>query len=191
MTEIRAIFGLGNPGAQYHNTRHNAGFRFVDALAAEYQAELNLSVRFTSDIGRMNFDGQRIWLVKPKSFMNTSGIVVRSFTHYYKFDSSSLIVVHDDLDLPLGSARIKRSGGHGGHNGLRDILKHIGTRDFLRIRIGIGRPAVGQSTTPFVLGTPNRHDQSLIENSIDDAAAVLPDILSGQIETAMNKLHSP
>ncbi len=190
MSKVQAIFGLGNPGAQYRGTRHNVGFQFVDAVAGEYQADLKFRVRFTADTGQASVAGTRIWLVKPKSYMNRSGSALRAFNSYYDIALPDTVVVHDDLDLPAGTVRLKRDGGHGGHNGLRDIISLAGARDFIRIRIGIGRPPPGQPTTPYVLGVPRKQDQSLIDDAVRDAVDALPDILSGRIEHAMNVLHS-
>ncbi len=190
MSGIRAIFGLGNPGAQYRNTRHNIGFQFIDAVAAEYQADLKFKIRFTSDIASASIAERRVWLIKPKSFMNRSGTPLSRFNAYYGINLADAIVVHDDLDLPAGTVRLKRAGGHGGHNGLRDIITRSGSNEFIRIRIGIGRPGGSKSTTPYVLSIPNKADQSLIDSAIADSLQALPSILSGRIELAMNALHS-
>ena len=188
--QTRAIIGLGNPGRQYENTRHNCGFRFVDRLAAGCQAELKLNPRLQSHLVRTRIGDVVVWLVKPVTFMNRSGAAFQLVTRYYDIEPRNTIVVHDELDLPAGTVRLKRKGGAGGHNGVADIIRHSSSPDFLRIRIGVGRPPVGAATTPYVLSVPSESDQTLVDQAISDTLETLPDILGGNLEIAMHRLHS-
>ena len=190
MTQTRAIIGLGNPGEQYRHTRHNCGFRFIDALAAQCQLQLKLNPRLKANLVRATVSEVPVWLVEPITYMNRSGTAFQLVTNYYDIDPGNTIVVHDDLDLPAGVVRLKSTGGHGGHNGLSDIISRTGNPDFLRIRIGIGRPNPKLGTIPYVLSTASLHDQKLIDDAISDALDSLPVILRGNLERAMTALHS-
>jgi len=187
---LYAIIGLGNPGSQYHQTRHNCGFRLVDALAAQNNAELKLNARLQSKSVRIRIGDIRVWLAQPITYMNRSGEAFVRIASYYKIEPSNMIVAHDELDLPAGTVKLKKGGGTGGHNGLTDIISRACTRDFLRIRIGIGKPAHRNDTVPYVLSLPSVHDRTLIDDAIFDAVQCIPEILSGQTERAMNILHS-
>ena len=188
--QTRAIFGLGNPGRQYQDTRHNCGFRFIDRLASDSHVELKLIPRLQSHLVRTRIGDAPVWLVKPMSFMNRSGSAFRLVTSYYDIDPKDTIVVHDELDLPPGTVRLKSKGGDGGHNGISDIIQHNGGGEFLRIRLGIGRPRGNASTVPYVLSNPPNAEQSLIDDAITDTLQSLDYILAGKIEIAMNCLHS-
>ncbi len=190
MTVTRAIFGLGNPGSQYRNTRHNCGFRFVERIAAHHQVQFKSISRLHSDLVRVTIEGTPVLLVQPMRFMNRSGGAFHLVTQYYDIDPENSIVVYDDLDLPVGSIRIRRSGGAGGHNGVSDIIAHAKTRTFLRIRLGIGRPPHRANSVSYVLSVPPAADQVLIDEAIDDAFDALPEILTGNLEKAMTMLHS-
>ncbi len=190
MTELRAIIGLGNPGSQYRLTRHNCGFRLVDALARQCNTELKLNARLQSKLVRVQIEGVSVWLVQPITYMNRSGEAFARVAHYYKIDPSAIIVVHDELDLPVGTIKLKQGGGTGGHNGLTDIVSRAGTKDFLRIRIGIGKPAHRSKTVPYVLSLPSVQDMTLIDDAIEDAIRSIPQIIAGQTEQVMNILHS-
>ncbi len=190
MACIGLIAGLGNPGADYAATRHNAGFWFVDALAAAHGASLRAEARFHGELGRAAVGGRDVWLLKPTTFMNHSGQAVAAVARYYKLAPEQILVAHDDLDLPVGTARLKRGGGHGGHNGLRDIINHLGSRDFLRLRLGIHHPGDSKAVVDYVLGRPSAADREAIEDAIARALDVMPLVVSGDLERAMNRLHS-
>ena len=190
MASIGLIAGLGNPGADYAATRHNAGFWFVDALAAAHGASLRAEAKFHGELGRAAVGGHDVWLLKPTTFMNHSGQAVAAVARYYKLAPEQILVAHDDLDLPVGTARLKRGGGHGGHNGLRDIINHLGSRDFLRLRLGIHHPGDSKAVVDYVLGRPSAADREAIEDAIARALDVMPLVVSGDLERAMNRLHS-
>ena len=185
-----AIIGLGNPGSQYHNTRHNCGFRFIDLLAEQLGVELKLVPRLKCRLVRTNIAGIPATLVQPITYMNRSGEAVQHVVQYYKIESSNIVVIHDELDLPAGVVRLKVGGGAGGHNGLTDIIARVSTREFVRIRIGIGKPATKFDTVPYVLSVPPRTERELIEDAIDQASQSMRDVLDGNIERAMNRLHA-
>jgi len=186
--DVCVIAGLGNPGEKYSGTRHNAGFWFLDGLAgpaATFQQRKGRPYLFA----RRRIGGIACHLVKPTSFMNHSGAAVRAFLDWYKLDAGALLVAHDELDLPPGTARLKAGGGHGGHNGLRDLERHLGTRDYLRLRIGIGHPGRAEQVTPYVLTRPTRTDRDAIQAAIERAIEVLPLVVGGETGQAMNLLH--
>ena len=186
---IKLIIGLGNPGGKYSKTRHNAGFWFVDALASRYQGRFGHETRFSGDVAKILVDNRPVWLLKPVTFMNRSGLALRQLMHFYKIGIDELLVAHDDLDLEPGVCKLKKAGGHGGHNGLRDIFSHVG-KDFWRLRIGIGHPGHRDQVVDYVLKAPRREDDTLIRQSIDDAAVLVPLIVAGEFEKAMHQLHS-
>jgi len=186
---LRAIVGLGNPGPQYDQTRHNAGSWFLRRVAERHGAELRLEAKFHGLLGKAHIDGRPVWLLEPTTYMNRSGEAVAALAHYYKIAPTALLVAHDELDLPPGVARLKLGGGHGGHNGLRDIIARLGTRDFLRLRIGIGHPGHRDRVTGYVLSRPSPEDRIAIDQAIDRALAVLPQIVAGDLQAAMNRLH--
>ncbi len=188
--QTRAIIGLGNPGRQYQNTRHNCGFRFVERLASQCQVSLKLNPRLQCHLVRTRINEVAVWLVQPITYVNRSGSAYRLVTDYYEIDPRNTIVVHDELDLPTGVVRLKTKGGGGGHNGISDIIQHCGTGEFLRVRIGIGRPPSRAATVPYVLSVPPQSEQALIDDAISDTLVSLDDILAGRIEIAMNRLHS-
>ena len=187
---IRLIVGLGNPGPEYSGTRHNAGFDLLDMVAADAASELKTEARFHGIVGRATLAGQPCWLLKPTTFMNRSGQAVGAFASYYQIDPESILVLHDELDLPAGQLRLKQGGGHGGHNGLRDIISHLGTPDFLRLRIGIDRPAKGGDVTSYVLGQPKASERQQIAEAGERIFALLPDLLRGEVARAMQTLHT-
>jgi PTH1 family peptidyl-tRNA hydrolase len=184
------IVGLGNPGSRYSETRHNAGFWFLDRLAESCGVRLRPQSRLQSESARCELHGQDCLLVKPTTFMNHSGQAVRAVMDYYRADASSLLVAYDELDLPPGVARLKLGGGHGGHNGLRDIFRHTEDHGFLRLRIGIGHPGSKDAVTPYVLGRATAEQERLMRDSIADALAVLPALLGGDLPGAMKALHT-
>ncbi len=186
---LRLIVGLGNPGPRYADTRHNAGFWYVDAVAREYGGQFRPEGRFSAEVARVRIDGHELWLLKPQSFMNRSGLPVRRFLQFYKLDTAHMLVAHDELDLPPGAARLKQGGGHGGHNGLRDLFAHVG-RDFWRLRIGIGHPGQRGEVVDYVLHRPGAAEQQAIDSAIAAALAVTPLLAAGRFPLAMNRLHA-
>lgn len=190
MASIQLIAGLGNPGPEYERTRHNAGFWFVDALARQRGDSLRHENRFHGETGRIERDGHECRVLKPLTYMNRSGQAVSALAKFYRIPPESILVVHDELDLPAGTARLKKGGGHGGHNGLRDIISALGGNGFLRLRIGIGHPGHRDDVVDYVLRKASREDEGLIEQAIDDALGVVPLLLDGEIERAMHQLHS-
>jgi PTH1 family peptidyl-tRNA hydrolase len=189
-SNIELIAGLGNPGARYENTRHNVGFWFVDRLAQSKGCSLRQETKFHGEAGKVSIDGQTVWLLKPMTYMNLSGQAVSALAKYYKIGVENILVIHDELDLPPGTLRLKKGGGHGGHNGLRDIIAHFNSKEFMRLRIGIGHPGSSREVTDYVLGSPSRVDEHQMRDAIDDAMAALPLMIEGEFQKAMNHLHS-
>jgi PTH1 family peptidyl-tRNA hydrolase len=187
---IQLVAGLGNPGAKYEQTRHNAGFWFVDEVAHQYNALFKSESKYKSEVARCSIAGNDCRLQKPMDFMNRSGLPVASLAAFYQIPRSSILIVHDDLDLPPGTVKLKRGGGHGGHNGLRDLIPHLGGNDFLRLRIGIGHPGHRDDVVGYVLKNASRDERAVIDQAIDDAVKVLPDIISGNFDKAMKELHT-
>lgn len=190
MTPVRLIVGLGNPGREYEETRHNAGFWWVDRVAAGRGASFSLDRKFHGQATRINLSGRETWLLKPATFMNRSGQSVSALSAFYKITPEEILVIHDELDLSPGDARLKKGGGHGGHNGLRDIIAHLGTPDFWRLRLGIGHPGDKSRVADFVLHPAGREEQALIDAAIDKSLPVLPQLLAGDFSAAMLKLHT-
>jgi len=190
MNAIRLIVGLGNPGREYEATRHNAGFWWVDKLAAGQGATLSPEKKFHGLAARLNRAGHELWLLEPQLFMNRSGQAVAALAHFYKIAPQEILVAHDELDLPPGTVRLKQGGGHGGHNGLKDIVAHLGAADFWRLRLGIGHPGERDEVVNYVLNAPRREEQALIETALDKCLAVLPQLLAGDMQAAMLKLHT-
>ncbi len=187
---LRLIVGLGNPGADYVDTRHNAGFWLIDQIAADQGLSFRFEKRFNADECKFKAHGRDVFLQKPQTFMNRSGQSVAALARYYKIAPEEILVIHDELDLPPGVNRIKQSGGHGGHNGLRDIINHLGSRDFFRIRVGIGHPGDSKQVINYVLHKPSVADLSEIETASRDTLAVMPQLLEGRIDKAMQALHT-
>jgi peptidyl-tRNA hydrolase, PTH1 family len=190
MNRLRLIVGLGNPGAEHLRTRHNAGFWFVDALAQRERARFGIESKLHAETTKLEFEGDSLLLLKPITFMNKSGIAVVSALRYYKIEPEQMLVVHDDLDLPPGAARLKFDGGHGGQNGLRDIFAHLGHGRFHRLRIGIGHPGHKDRVTSWVLGRPGSNDEQSILGAVGAALDVLPLAVNGQMNEAMKRLHT-
>ncbi|RLC97267.1 MAG: aminoacyl-tRNA hydrolase [Chloroflexi bacterium] len=184
------IAGLGNPGPQYEQTRHNVGFWYLDQLAHDAGVNFTVEKRYHAQLAQGQYAGHKVFLLKPLVFMNRSGQSVAALANFYKIPVTNILIIHDDLDLPVGTARLKRGGGHGGHNGLRDIAARLGDKDFLRYRLGIGHPGDSSQVTDYVLSKPSQPDRQLILSAIDNSLRVLPDVLSGDLEKAMNWLHS-
>ncbi|MEO8671326.1 MAG: aminoacyl-tRNA hydrolase [Tahibacter sp.] len=190
MAGLRLIVGLGNPGAEYLRTRHNAGFWFIDALAQDLGARFGLEHKLHAQTARATIAGQAVLLLKPTTFMNKSGLAVTSALRYYKINPDEMLVAHDELDLAPGVARLKFDGGHGGQNGLRDIIAHLGDGKFHRLRVGIGHPGHKDKVTDWVLGRAGAKDEDAILASIGSAFDVLPLALSGDFNEAMKRLHT-
>jgi len=186
---IRIIAGLGNPGEKYERTLHNAGFWFVDALARKYGGNFRYEKKFDADYCRINLQGKDVWLVKPQSYMNQSGGPIRGVLDYYRLTIGELLVAHDEIDLPPGTTRLKQGGGHGGHNGLRDIIRHCGA-EFLRLRLGVGHPGEKDMVTNYVLKRGSGETEDAIQRDIDDAMGVMPELVDGEVNAAMKKLHT-
>ncbi len=188
-TYLTAIAGLGNPEARHARTLHNAGFWFADELARRAGAEFRYEKRFDADICRITLSGSDIWLVKPQCYMNLSGGPIRSVLDYYRLAVSDVLVAHDEIDLPPGRVRLKQGGGHGGHNGLRDVIRHTGS-DFMRLRIGVGHPGHKDLVTDYVLERASVEVEQAMMRNIEDAADVMPVLVEDGIEPAMTRLHT-
>lgn len=186
---IKLIVGLGNPGPDYQNTRHNAGAWFVEAIAKDHQASLRPDTKFKSKIAQIRVNETKILLLCPLTFMNLSGQAVKAVCQFYKIKPAELLVAHDELDMPPGVAKLKFDGGHGGHNGLRDIIAHLGSRQFHRLRLGIGHPGHSNQVSNYVLKKPAKQELEQIETAMAKAMALLPTILEGQLQQAMQALH--
>jgi PTH1 family peptidyl-tRNA hydrolase len=190
MAGLRLLVGLGNPGAEHVRTRHNAGFWFIDALAQREEVRFGAESKLHGESAKIVFDGQPLWLFKPTTFMNKSGLAVASALRYWKIEPAEMLVAHDDLDLPPGAARLKFDGGHGGQNGLRDIFAHLGHGQFHRLRLGIGHPGHKDRVTPWVLGRPGVADETAIITAVGAALDVLPLAVAGEFPEAMKRLHT-
>jgi peptidyl-tRNA hydrolase, PTH1 family len=188
-TPLKVIVGLGNPGPDHALTRHNVGFWLVDALAMHTGGHFRSHAKFHGDICRIQLAGTEVTLLKPMTYMNRSGLAVRALADYTKVPSREMLVVHDELDLPIGEARFKLGGGHGGHNGLRDIVTHLGA-DFWRVRIGIGHPGDKSQVIDYVLRRAGKQEEETLLSSIEDALEALPMFLEHGSERAMNALHA-
>jgi len=189
MSGIKLLVGLGNPGDKYEATRHNAGFWWIDQLAASTNCKLALDAKLFGIAGKLNPTSD-VWLLKPTTFMNASGKAVAALANYYKITPAQILVIHDELDLAPKTVKLKKGGGHGGHNGLKDIAAALGTQDFWRLRIGIGHPGDKNEVVNFVLKPPLKDEQTLINHSIDDSLQITPQLLNGDFEGAMLKLHT-
>jgi len=187
---IKLIVGLGNPGRQYEKTRHNAGFLFLDTLLADYGGSWQLEAKFQGELAECTIAFHKVLLLKPATFMNRSGQAVGKTARYYKIPPEDILVVHDELDFDVGVVKLKKGGGHAGHNGLRDIIAHLGSNDFYRFRIGIGRPVAAKLVADYVLSDPPKTDWPLLEGGFDLAKSHLGQIVSGQITAAMNKINT-
>jgi len=190
MKKIKLIVGLGNPGNKYAQTRHNAGFSFVDALCEKHSIALKTNKKFHGLAEKASLFGHTVWILKPDTYMNLSGNAVASLANFYKISTDEILVAYDELDLPVGTAKLKKGGGHGGHNGLRDIIAKTGHNDFYRLRLGIGHPGHKSKVLSWVLGRPSTEDEISIEHSISKTLSIIEDLLDGQLEKAMKELHT-
>ena len=186
---LKLVVGLGNPGAEHEGTRHNAGFWFVDELARRHEIRLRQERRYNADAGKGEIAGVPLWFLKPMGYMNRSGQPVRAFCDYLQIPPAEVLVVHDELDLPAGVARLKRGGGAGGHNGMKDLIAHVG-EDFWRLRLGIGHPGHRDLVIGYVLERPSAVEERLIKESIELAVAEFPRLLTDGAEKMMNRLHT-
>lgn len=189
MSFVTTIAGLGNPGERHARTLHNAGFWFVDLLAQRAGETFRPATRFEVQACRVRIGGGDVWLVKPQAYMNLSGGPVRAFLDYYRLSPGQLLVVHDEIDLSPGIARLKVGGGHGGHNGVRDVIQHCGA-DFMRLRIGVGHPGEKDKVTGYVLKPGPAEVEAAVTSAIEQAADVVPVLAEQGIEAAMNRLHT-
>jgi PTH1 family peptidyl-tRNA hydrolase len=187
---IRLIIGLGNPGAQYTATRHNVGAWFIDFLSQQENSSLRIEKQFRAHVGEFSHHGIKRFLLTPTTYMNESGLSVSAFAKFYKINPEEILVAHDELDFDAGVTRLKQGGGHGGHNGLRDIILHLNSADFYRLRLGIGHPGHRDDVSNYVLSNPSRDDRVEIIRAMDESVRVLPELLSGEFQKAFNKLHS-
>lgn len=188
-TNIRLIVGLGNPGEKYDQTRHNAGFWFVDEIARQQGVLFRFESKFQGEVCRVSIANQSVWLLKPTTFMNHSGQSVAAIAKFYKIPVNEILVAHDELDIPAGDARWKLSGGHGGHNGLRDIIAHL-SKDFWRLRLGVDHPGDRNKVIDYVLSRPSKNDSIAIAHAIDAAIACVDLLVNGDSQKAMNQLHT-
>ena len=186
---VKLIVGLGNPGPEHSETRHNAGVWFVDSLASKYSLSFRPESKFNAEICRLQTTDVDCWLCKPMTFMNRSGSPVQAVASFYKIPVEAILVAHDELDLDAGVACLKKEGGHGGHNGLRDIIAQMGDKSFTRLRIGIGHPGSQYRVTPHVLGRPGMDDRQLIEEEIKASVEIMPVLFEGDVQKAINALH--
>jgi PTH1 family peptidyl-tRNA hydrolase len=186
---IKLLVGLGNPGAEYESTRHNAGFWWIDAAARQLGVGLQAERSWFGLAARANRPSGPVWLLEPQTFMNASGKAVAALARFYRIEPAQILVVHDELDLPPGQMKLKFAGSAAGHNGLRDIQAQLGTADFWRLRLGIGHPGVKAEVIHYVLRKPPADQRAAIDLSIDTSLQSLDLLLAGQMEVAMMKLH--
>jgi PTH1 family peptidyl-tRNA hydrolase len=185
---LKLIVGLGNPGPEHAETRHNAGFWCVDRLASKFGGSLRAHARYHGDVGRVTLAGNEVWLLKPTTYMNRSGQAVRALSDYLRIPPGETLVVHDELDLPVGATRLKQGGGSGGHNGLKDIIAHVGD-GFWRLRLGIGHPATRGDVIDYVLRRAPSAEQALLDEAIDVSVDAIARVLEDGAEKVMNGLH--
>lgn len=187
---MKLIVGLGNPGERYAATRHNVGFHWISRLAEELNVQFKSESKFHGFCSMATQANEQIWLLKPQTYMNASGMAVAAIARFYKITPEQMLVIHDELDLPPGAAKLKFSGGAGGHNGLKDIISHLATQDFWRLRIGIGHPGNKHAVADYVLHPPKQDEASLIDEAIQRSLTIWPLIISGDYTAAMHKLHT-
>jgi PTH1 family peptidyl-tRNA hydrolase len=187
----RLLVGLGNPGAEYSETRHNAGFWFCERLANELGVQLRLESRFHGFVARARAaSGDDLWLLMPQTFMNRSGQAIGALARFYRIAPDEILIVHDELDIPPGQLRLKFGGGLGGHNGLKDTTAHLNTQDFWRLRVGIGHPGDRNEVIHYVLKPPRREERELIDESLDRALAAWPQLARGDWDKATQNLNT-
>ena len=187
---IKLIVGLGNIGKEYEDTRHNVGEWLISKIANDFSSNFSLNSRLNGYISKVNIKGKNVILAFPNTYMNNSGLCVTKVANFFKIKEDEILIAHDELDIDSGSIRIKKGGGHGGHNGLRSIHQHLGTNNYYRIRIGIGHPGHKNKVANYVLSKPSIEQKRKIDDSIDNILCFLDDIISIKLDNAMNKLHS-
>lgn len=187
---IKLFVGLGNPGPEYEATRHNAGFWWIDALSQELKAPLSLDKNYHGQVARTTLNGQTVWLLKPLTFMNLSGKSVAALARFFKILPNEVLVAHDELDIVPGQVKLKFSGSHAGHNGLRDIHAQLGSADYWRLRIGVGHPGVKAEVINWVLKKPSQEHRVAIEDCIVRSLKGVPDLLKGEMEKATMLIHT-
>ncbi|HET9843463.1 MAG TPA: aminoacyl-tRNA hydrolase [Gammaproteobacteria bacterium] len=187
---IKLIVGLGNPGQQYQETRHNAGVWFLQKLTSYHNIALTTESKFKALLGRADLHSHDMRFCVPLTFMNLSGDSVATIAHFYKIVPEEILVAHDELDLPVGTIRLKFDGGHGGNNGVRDVIAKLQTKRFYRLRIGIGKPSHKDDGANYVLSKPSRADRNTIDTCIDKAIDIMPEFIRGNIDKAMQALHT-
>jgi PTH1 family peptidyl-tRNA hydrolase len=187
---ILLIVGLGNPGAEYEHTRHNAGEWFVRSLADDANVALRPTAKFRGAHGIATVAGQECHLLVPSTFMNLSGQAVQAVASYYKIPPAAILIAHDEIDLPVATIRLKFDGGDGGHNGLRDIASHLNTKKYYRLRIGVGHPGQRKDVTDYVLSPPKKSERAEIDTAMRAAEDILPYVMKGEFQQAMQLLHS-
>jgi PTH1 family peptidyl-tRNA hydrolase len=187
---IVLVVGLGNPGKDYENTRHNAGALFVEALAREAGQSLRPEKKYHGLYARIQWHGVDLHLLNPSTYMNRSGLAIKALADLFKLQPDQILIAHDELDLPPGTAKLKQGGGHGGHNGLRDTIAHLGSNNFYRLRLGIGHPGDSRQVTNYVLGKLGKRETADLEAIFQECMRVLPDAVSDQLPRAMNALHT-
>jgi PTH1 family peptidyl-tRNA hydrolase len=184
------VVGLGNPGPKYEDTRHNVGFWLVDRLARRYGALMRAENKFGGEVARIRTPVGECWLLKPMTYMNNSGRSVSALAKFYKLPLDQMLVAHDELDMAPGMIRLKKGGGHGGHNGLRDIISAMGGKDFHRVRIGIGHPGHRDGVSDYVLSRPYKAEQELIERGLDELERHWETVQEGDMGKAMQEIHT-
>ena len=190
MTAVQLIVGLGNPGPEYDQTRHNAGALFVERLAAHKGANLSVDRKYFGLVGKFRHQDEDVRLLIPTTFMNRSGLAIKALADFFRIPPQQILVAHDELDLPAGTAKFKKGGGHGGHNGLRDTIAHLGSNDFQRLRLGIGHPGDSRKVTGYVLGRLGKQESEQLDAVFGEVMRVLPEAATGKLGAAMNRLHS-
>lgn len=190
MPAIQLIAGLANPGKDYADTRHNAGAWFIDELASNLHVTLHLEAKYQGLHSLVRLENHAYHLLIPTTYMNHSGQALRACMDYYKISPDTLLVVHDEIDLPAGAIKLKFDGGDGGHNGLKDIIRHLNTKQFYRLRIGVGHPGQSKDVADYVLQAPSKSEREKIYTALQKAHAILPLILNGDVQQAMHQLHT-
>ena len=187
---IKLFVGLGNPGTEYEGTRHNAGFLWIDALASQWNTTLRMEKGYFGLVARTQQNGETVWLLKPQTYMNRSGQSVAALARFFKIEAQEILVAHDELDLLPGHAKLKFAGSHAGHNGLKDIEARLGTRDYWRLRLGIGHPGVRSEVINWVLQRPSAENRNAIQHCIDKTMSAVPDLLAGEFEAATRIINA-